>query len=459
MTQPDGTGEGAGAESRGTDVLDPFRQFFALERDVLVLSLAMFAFSIGFQMTNRYLPEYMVALGASGFVVGLFGTFGNVISALYPYPGGAISDRIGSRHALTTFGLISTIGFGVWLFAPNVGAFTLAGVTIEPWVWVFVGLVLAQAWKSFGLGATFAVVKQATDPSRLAAGFASTETFRRTAFLLGPVAAAVLIALHPDFAVSFRYVLAVAVVFGVVGTAVQHRLYDASEDDIGGSFEGLEQIRQDLREMPDPLRPLLVGDTLVRFANGMVYVFFVLVVTQFFQVGLDATIALGGMSYDVSLSPQAFFGYLLGVEMLIALLIMAPAAKVAESVGLKPVVAVGFAVYAIFPVVLIFAPRLAGSVVPLSTVMIGVFAFSGLRFAGLPSHKALIVGPAERGAGGRVTGTYYLIRNLIVIPSAAFGGYLWDFVSPEVAFSIAAAIGLIGTGYFIVFGKEFEAYA
>ena len=58
------------AEAAGP--LDAFRQFFGLQRDVLVLSLAMFAFSLGFQMTSRYLPEYMVALGASGFVVGLF---------------------------------------------------------------------------------------------------------------------------------------------------------------------------------------------------------------------------------------------------------------------------------------------------------------------------------------------------------------------------------------------------
>ncbi|APX00145.1 MFS transporter [Halobiforma lacisalsi AJ5] len=439
-------------DTEETGPIDTFRQFFALERDVLVLSLAMFAFSLGFQMTNRFIPEYMVALGASGFVVGLFGTFGNIISALYPYPGGAISDRIGSRYALTLFGLVSTVGFAVWLFAPTIGAFTVAGVMIEPWVWIFVGLVLAQAWKSFGLGATFAVVKQATDPSRLAAGFASTETFRRTAFLIGPVLAAVLIDLHPEFTVSFRYVLAVAVVFGIVGTVVQHLLYDASEDTFGGAFEGIGRIRRDLREMPAELRPLLVGDTLVRFANGMVYVFFVLVVTQFLEVGLETTIAVGGFSYAVDLSPAAFFGYLLGVEMFIALLIMAPAAKAAEYVGLKPVVAVGFAVYAIFPVVLINTP-------PSAAVLVAVFAFSGLRFAGLPSHKALIVGPAERGAGGRVTGTYYLLRNTIVIPSAALGGYLWDFVSPEVAFTIAAAIGVVGTGYFLVFGKEFEAYA
>ncbi len=201
----------------------------------------------------------------------------------------------------------------------------------------------------------------------------------------------------------------------------------------------------------DPLRPLLVGDTIVRFANGMVYVFFVLVVTQILQVGVETTVSIAGYSYAIDLSPAAFFGYLLGVEMLIALLIMAPAAKLAEHVGLKPIVGLGFAVYAIFPIVLINTPASA-------TALILVFAFSGLRFAGLPSHKALIVGPAEQGAGGRVTGTYYLLRNALVIPSAAVGGYLWEFVSPGVAFTIATALGVLGTGYFLIFGEEFKAY-
>jgi len=439
-----------GADDSGA--LDGLRRFFTLERDVLVLSLAMFAFSLAFQMTSRFLPEYLVALGAGGVVVGLFGTVGNVISAVYPYPGGAVSDRIGSRYSLTLFGLVSTLGFAVWLAAPTLGAVSVAGATVRPWAWVFVGLLLAQAWKSFGLGATFAVVKQATEPSRLAAGFASTETFRRTAFLIGPVLAAALVGLRPEFAVSFRYVLAVGVAFGAVGTVVQHRLYDAGEDSVGASFEGVARIRRDLAEMPAALRPLLVGDTLVRFANGMVYVFFVLVVTRVRGVGLDATITVAGLSYAVDLSPAALFGYLLGVEMAVALLVMAPAARAAESVGLKPVVALGFAVYAAFPVVLVGVPG-----TPLAMVL--AFAFSGLRFAGLPAHKALIVGPAERDAGGRVTGTYYLLRNAVVIPSAALGGYLWESVSPEAAFAVATAVGAVGTGYFLLFGREFEAYA
>ncbi|MFC6862368.1 MFS transporter [Halomicroarcula sp. GCM10025817] len=437
------------------DLLDAFRQFFALERDVLVLSLSMLAFSLAFQMTSRYIPEYLRLLGASAGVIGLYGSVGNLISALYPYPGGAVSDRIGSRFALSAFATLATLGFGLWYLASVVGGVALGPVTVPAWGLVFVGLFLAQAWKSFGLGATFAIVKQSVPPDRLAMGFASTEVFRRVGFLVGPLLAAALLAASATFVVGFQWVLLVAIGFGVVATVAQHRLYDASEDTIGKSFEGVGQILADLRRMPRTLRPLLVADTLVRFANGMVYVFFVIVVTDFLAVGFT------GFGFD--LRPDAFFGVLLGVEMVVAILSMAPVARLAEYTGLKPAVALGFSVYALFPVVLILTP-------PNQWLLVAVFAYSGLRFAGLPAHKALIVGPAEQDAGGRVTGTYYLVRNTVVIPSAALGGWLYGSdwavslagltlrAGPELTFGVASAVGTAGVAYFLAFGREFEAY-
>jgi MFS family permease len=387
------------------------------------------------------MPRYLSVIGAGSLAIGLYGSFGNLISAVYPYPGGAVSDRIGSRVALTAFGLASTLGFLVWYAADPLADVPL-GPTSAGVVVVFLGLVLSQAWKSFGLGATFAVVKQSVAPERLATGFASTETVRRLAFLLGPLLAAAILARFA-FDVGFRYVLLVAAGFGAVGTLAQHVLYDASADSFGKSFEGVETIVDDLRSLPAPLKPLLVGDTLVRFANGMVYVFFVIVVTEFLAVSV--TLPLVGR-----LSPDAFFGVLLAVEMAVALLTMVPVAKLAERVGLKPVVALGFAVYAVFPVLLVSAPA--------DPFVVGLlFALSGLRFAGLPAHKALIVGPATANTGGRVVGSYYLVRNAITIPSAAVGGWLYAG-SPAVAFGAATVVGLLGTGYFLVAGEEFEAY-
>ncbi len=427
--------------------LDAYRQFLSLERDVLVLSLAMFAFSLGFQMTNRFLPDYLVYLGATGFIVGLFATLGNVIGAVYPYYGGVVSDRIGSRFALTVFGLVSTLGFGIWLASAFIDPIGIGDIVLEPWVWVFVGLLLAQCWKSFGIGGHYAIVKQSVPPDRLARGFASTETFRRTAFLIAPLIVAVLVAdaLIP----GFLWVLAIAIFFGLIGTLAQHLLYETEADSIGKRFQGFGQIIDDIKALPVEHRPLIIADTLVRFANGMVYVFFILVITRIMDIGLTVTLPWMG---TINLSPAAFFGVLLAIEMLIALISMAPVSILAERTGLKTVIGLSFLVYAIFPVLLIFAPAD-------QLVLIALFAFSGLRFAGLPAHKALIIGPAEIGAGGRTTGSYYFVRGALVIPSGALGGVIWEFLSPELSFSIATVIGLIGVGYFAIFGKEFEPYA
>ncbi|RJT04739.1 MFS transporter [Halococcus sp. IIIV-5B] len=431
------------AEDESLSVFDPFRQFFSLRRDVLVLSVAMLAFSLAFQMTGRYIPEYMRVLGAGAGVIGAYGSVSNLISAVYPYPGGALSDRIGSRFALTGFAVISTVGFGVWWLVPELSSISILSVTVPVWIWVFIGLFLTQAWNSFGLGATFAIVKQSVAPEHLAMGFASTEVFRRIGFLIGPLLAAAVLASTVMFVDGFQVILLIALGFGVAATIVQHILYDASEDSIGKSFEGIQQILNDLRTMPETLRPLLVADTFIRFGNGMVYVFWIIVVTDFLNVGFQA--------FGVTLEPAAFFGVLLGVEMLIAILTKVPVSKLAEYTGLKPVVSLGFVVYAVFPIMLINVPAN-------QWLLVALFAFSGLRFAGLPAHKALIAGPAERDTSGRVTGTYYLVRNTVVIPSAAIGGWLYS-QSPNVAFALATVVGLIGVGYFAVFGKEFEAYA
>lgn len=431
------------SDQRSPDTFAGFRQFFALEPDVLVLSVATFGFALAFQTTRQYIAQYLSVLGAGAFVIGLYGTVGNILQAIYPYPGGAFSDRVGSRYALTAFGVLSTIGFAFWLFAPTIGTLSLGGVSIPAWIWVFVGLFFVLAWKSLGLGATFAIVRQSVPPERLATGFASTETFRRSGFFLGLLVISGVFALTADFLGGFQTILVLAVIVGAVATLIQHVRYNASEDTLGKEFAGVSQLVSDLRSLPSELRPLLIGDTLIRFANGMVYVFFVLVITQILNVGITV--------FGQRFGPAAFFGLLLALELGVALLTMAPTAKIAQRVGLKPVIAGSFFVYAIFPVLLINAPA--------NALVLGIlFAFSGLRFAGLPAHKALIVGPAEAETGGRISGSYYLLRNIIVIPSAVVGGWLYG-MSPTLAFSVATVIGLVGVGYFAVFGEEFAAYA
>lgn len=433
-------------EVKGT-VPDRLREWATLDREVITLSLSLMAFSMTMQMTERFVPEFLATLGAGSIVVGFYGSFKEVLNAAYPYPGGAIADRFGSRTALIGFGLVTILGFGLWGVAPLLGNLHVAGFVLPNWLLVFPGTFFALAWKELGLGATFALVKDAVPPDHLARGFASTEVFRRIGYLIGPLIASGILAWHTDFIAGFQLLLLLAILVAIAATIGQLNGYRIVEEHGGLPAENeensrgiLKQILEDFRKLPPELKPLLAGDALVRFANGMVYVFFVLVITRYHEVGLN----VGGFS----LQPASFFGFLLGVEMTVALISMVPAAHLADRYGQKPIVALGFFVYAIFPVLLIYAPGR-----PL--LMILLFGFSGLRFAGMPAHKALIVGPARVGRGGRTTGVYYLIRGLLRMPAPAIGGFLYHY-SPKLSFTLASGIGLLGVGVFLVYGQRFQ---
>ncbi|NOZ50806.1 MAG: MFS transporter [Chloroflexi bacterium] len=53
------------------------------------------------------MPRYLEVLGASAWVIGAYGSLQRVVDALYQYPGGAVSDRLGRKRALVLFNMIA----------------------------------------------------------------------------------------------------------------------------------------------------------------------------------------------------------------------------------------------------------------------------------------------------------------------------------------------------------------
>jgi len=93
-------------------------------RRATALAVALFVFGFGEELWFRYLPEYLRVLGVSAFGLGLFGTLKDFLDAAYAFPGGAISDRLGSRRALLLFGGLTTAGLVLlWSFPSAAGVF------------------------------------------------------------------------------------------------------------------------------------------------------------------------------------------------------------------------------------------------------------------------------------------------------------------------------------------------
>jgi len=81
-----------------------------LERSIVGLLVMVMLIGMGEHMAERFLPIYLLALGGGILSVGLLNGLDNLLSALYSFPGGCLSDRLGHKRALLVFNLIAMAG-------------------------------------------------------------------------------------------------------------------------------------------------------------------------------------------------------------------------------------------------------------------------------------------------------------------------------------------------------------
>jgi MFS family permease len=117
---------------------------------VLVLGL-------GENLAERFLPLYIVAIGGTFWVVGIFNGLDNLLSALYSLIGGYCSQRWGYKRSLIGFTLLAVLGYLLVIFIPT-------------WQAVLVGSALFIAWTSVTLPAVMSLVSRVMPRHRRAFG-------------------------------------------------------------------------------------------------------------------------------------------------------------------------------------------------------------------------------------------------------------------------------------------------
>lgn len=379
--------------------LGHLRNWLGLERNIVVMLATILILGMGEELWMRFIPKYLEALGAGVWAIALYGTLRDLLDAVYPYPGGWLSDRLGSKVALILFALLAMVGYGLYLVAPS-------------WEWVLVGTVFVMAWSSLTLPAIFSIIGESLPQSRRAIGFGVQSILKRVPFVIAPALGGWLIAVL-GLNLGIRLGLGITIILAALSIAVVMRFY-VQKAPMAPDMSGFREIwrRTDTR-----LKRLLVADSLARWAEGIPKVFIVLYVIDVLRV--DAL----------------QFGWLTSVQMLSAVLIYIPIAKLSDRMNRKPFVLLTFALFALFPLVLAHAP---------GTFWLALaFVVAGLREIGEPARKALIVDLAAHAMRGRAVGLYYLIRGLAVFPASLVGGWLWS-MNTRLPFYIAFLIGVAG---------------
>lgn len=408
--------------------------FLGLKKNILVLLSMVILVGLGEKMAERFLPLYLVALGGGAISVGLLNGMDNLLSALYSYPGGYASDRMGYKRALILFNVIAMIGYLIVIAFPY-------------WQAVIIGAVFFLSWTAISLPATMDMVSRVLPKNKRTMGVSMHSLVRRIPMALGPLLGGLMISLYGAKR-GVRLAFVIALILGGVSLVLQQVLIQEGKKETG---EAAGNGIHGLKLISPALRNLLVSDILVRFCEQIPYAFVVL-----WCVNINGITPLQ-------------FGVLTTIEMVTAMLIYIPVAYMADKSTKKPFVVITFGFFTLFPLVLLFSHSF--------WLMAVAFVIRGMKEFGEPTRKALIMDLAPEGKKASTFGVYYLIRDIIVAFAAFGGAFLWNasasvklfnlfgighgalpwiesFASPRTNFLTAFGFGILGTLYFAVFGKD-----
>ena len=391
-------------------------EFLGLKRSIVGLLSMVILVGMGEHMAEQFLPLYLLALGGGFVSVGLLNGMDNLLGALYAFPGGYLSDRLGTKRALLVFNLASMAGF-------------LIVVLIPSWYAVLGGAVLFLSWTAISLPATMSLVARVLPKNKRTMGVSVHSLVRRVPMALGPVIGGTFVSIW-GVQTGVRLAFVAALVMAVIAAILQQTLIE--DDDRKADRPPADSSPLRLWRLMSPdLRQLLVADILVRFCEQIPYAFVVI-----WAVGTKE--APGPVS-------AVQFGLLRSIEMATAILIYIPVAYFADRAHKKPFVVATFVFFTAFPLMLLFSRSFE--------MLMLAFVLRGLKEFGEPTRKALIMdlAPEDRKAG--MFGLYYLIRDVIVSIAAFGGAFLWQ-QSPQVNLLTAFLFGAAGTLWFAMQGRD-----
>ena len=396
--------------------------FLGLQRSTIGVLAMVVLVGMGERMAERFLPIYMLALGGGALAIGLLQAMDNFLSALYSFPGGYLSDRIGTKKSLLIFNLVAMGGFALVLLIPT-------------WQAVLVGAVFFISWSAISLPATMSLIYKVLPQNKRTMGVSMHSLVRRIPMALGPLVGGLFISIWGERD-GVRVAFGAAFFMAAVALIIQQRLIEADDALVANSGDTYELTPEKnplklLKLMNPSMKKLLITDILIRFCEQIPYAF----------------VVIWSMKIIAKPVTALQFGALTTIEMATAVIVYIPVAYLADRSNKKPYVAITFVFFTLFPLVLLYSRSFE--------MLIVAFILRGLKEFGEPTRKALIMDLSPDSCRAGMFGLYYLIRDVVVAFAALGGAFLWQ-ISPQTNLITAFVFGIIGTLGFWIFGRDID---
>ncbi len=432
-----------------------FAGYFAINSSTGALLGAIILVCMGSELWGPFLPKYMSNLGAAIFIIGVYGSFRDLLEAVNYLLGGWIAGRFNTRRGLLLFNALPLVGLTVLLLWRH-------------WAAAIVAIPFVFVWDSLAGPALLTVVGDSLPSDRRAMAFSLQSLMRRLSRGIAyAVNAGIVVTVGQSYGLDWGMTTAFGISFVVVlaSLAVQAKFMKTASKDSGTI---IHQPLKVLRGFDPQLKRLLWADIFARWAEGTPRELIIL-----FSLPVLAKLTAGN-----PILGWASYGGMLIISQVTSAITYLPMGALASRPGLgkRPYIGWTFFFFASFPAVLALAGWLAGSGavsgLPAVALMCLAFVFMGMREIGEPARKAMIVDLIPPDVKTQCIGIYWAYRSAMVMAAPMVGAAVWaganalagkdiaDASGPgPIAMLLAASLfGAVGVVYYYGrFGKPVDA--
>ena len=373
-------------------------------RNIIIVGFVSLFTDLSSQMVFPIVPLFLLSLGASVWVVGLVEGAAETTASLLKVFSGYWSDKIRRRKPFVF------AGYG--LSALTKPLFALA----QTWPFVLFFRVVERVGKGIRDAPRDAIVAESVDVTIRGKAYG----FQRAMDGIGSFSGAILAIVFLTFFASsnplatYRNLFLVAFFPGIVGVLFILFIKEKHQ------YTGIQKhqripFRVSIKKFPRNLQIFIVISTI--FSLGNFGYAFLLVRSN--KLGYPDTTTL--LLYILFYIMYTLFTI--------------PAGILSDKIGRKPVLIIGYLIFAITAICLIFTSQLY--------LLILVFILYGIFFGFIDGvQRAFVVDLAPADLKGTALGTFYTATGLIALPAGIIAGALWDAISPQATFLFALALSI-----------------
>jgi DHA1 family tetracycline resistance protein-like MFS transporter len=395
-------------------ILRNWRERFYFPGNAWVLSLSALVWNIGGAMINPYQSVYFSGLGANSLFIGFLLGVNSAVTAFVQLIGGYVCDAWGRRKVIVIFSFLSAATAFVFIFVSEPALLMIP---------IVIGAISGIYGPAFN-----ATLTDSMQPELRARGLVSFTLVTSLPSIIFPYVGGTLIQILGTLQ-GLRVAFFFSGLFGIIG--VSYRALRLKETFAGRGGQEKKPIRRIVSDF--------FTDNLFVLRNATDGAKKLLIYAVLASVGTAMTVPYTSI-YLVNIAklPPEFYGLLTNVAGLISVLLLLPAARILETVGLRK-----SAIYASLsvPVNQLVFVRARGADDFVTWTAIG--GASGALLG--PSLTALQANFSSQEMRGRIMAMFSVFSLITAVPAQIVGGYLFQTLGPLSPFIASTPIFVLAT--------------